>query len=149
METPYHSCSALSNPLFLTVVRYYDPPCLSPSAWWDMPQPLASLNSTSGYNGWVDNCHIWLMVLHSFTNEGCCSRGCCTSWWSIFMLCRTFFIDLNHVMVLKLCWYSMWHVWRCDKLPGRCDWNVMKPLQARILYTVHHMAKRLDKISDS
>lgn len=48
----------------------------------------------------------------SFTNEGCCCRGCTTSWWSIFMLCRTFF-NLNHVLVFKLVSVLVcWHIWR-------------------------------------
>lgn len=117
---PYHNYVALSYPVLLQVVRYYDTvlplPCdrlltctvLQPSACWDKLQPFETINSKSGcwtwMDGWMKHSHIWLLVhsFLSFTNEGCCWRGCYTCWLSICMLCRRFFIDLNHVMVLKL-----------------------------------------------
>lgn len=57
------------------------------------------------------------------------------------MLCRTFFIDLNHVMVLKLV-----NVLVCDMFGDAISCleaviELMKPFRAGVSYTVRHVAK--------
>lgn len=136
---PYRNYSTLSNPVLLTVVKYCDTelplPCdglLTCPASLPVHAGISLLQLWTAQmgieNGWVDGKLPRLTLgasFLSFTNEGCCCRGCCTSPWSIFM----FFIDLNHVMILKeLVWYfSTWttvsQVLGSQWLMGATFWN--------------------------